>query len=138
MNENLFDLLEQTFNAEGPAAGFDLLIHTLQQQKSHALVLEARLMQKRHAMGLPLIFAGTITDLPLEQQGPYGAAMTDAAREAGHSYLADGDIVNAWTYFRAIGEPGPVAAAIEGVPIGIRVNLTTAQDSASTTRAGAR
>ena len=118
MNENLFDLLEHTFNAEGPAAGFDLLIHTLQQQKSYALVLEARLMQKRHAMGLPLIFAGTITDLPLEQQGPYGAAMTDAAREAGHSYLADGDIVNAWTYFRAIGEPGPVAAAIENVQSG--------------------
>ena len=31
-----------------------------------------------------------------------------------------------------------VTAAIAGVPTGIRVNLTTAQDNASTTRAGAR
>jgi hypothetical protein len=31
-----------------------------------------------------------------------------------------------------------VTAAIEGVPIGIRVSLTTVQDNASTTRAGAR
>jgi hypothetical protein len=115
MNQDLFDALERTFRAEGPDAGFDLLIHALQEQKNYALVFEARQMQKRHAMGLPLIFAGTIADLPPEQQSRYEEALTAAAREAGHSYLAGGDIVNAWTYFRAIGEPGPVAAAIERV-----------------------
>ena len=35
-------------------------------------------------------------------------------RQAG-SYLADGDIVSAWTYFKALGDPAPVSAAIEKV-----------------------
>ena len=118
MHEDLFELLERTLRSEGPGAGFDLLIRTLLERKSYPLIFEARLMQKRHALGLPLIFAGTISDLPSEHQSAYQAALTDAARETGSLYLADGDIVRAWTYFRAIGEPAPVAAAIEKVRAG--------------------
>ena len=115
MNDDLFDLLERTSQADGASAGLDLLIRELLEQKRHQLVFEVRLLQARHALGLPLVFAGTIADLPPERRDAYQAALTDAAREAGSSYLADGDIVRAWTYFRAIGEPAPVAAAIERV-----------------------
>lgn len=121
MNQDLFDLLERTVQTEGPNAGLDLLIRKLLEQKKYQLVFEARLMGKRHALGLPLVFAGTIADLPLEHQDAYEAALKDAAREAGNSYLADGDIVRAWTYFRAIGEAAPVAAAIERVHAGEEV-----------------
>jgi hypothetical protein len=118
MNQDLFDLLEQASHAEGPSAGLDLLVRKLLEQKRHQLVFEVRLLQKRHALGLPLVFAGTIADLPPEHRDAYQAALKDAAREAGSAFLADGDIVRAWTYFRAIGDPAPVAAAIERVQSG--------------------
>src|SRR5438132_6285951 len=115
MSQDLFDLLEHTSQAEGPGSGLDLLIRQLAEQKRHQLVFEVRLLRKRHVLGLPLVFAGTIADLPLEHQGAYQTALTEAAREAGHAFLADGDIARAWTYFRAIGDPAPVVAAIERV-----------------------
>ena len=115
MNPDLFDLLEQTSSSEGPGAGLDLLIRKLREEKRYQQIFEIRLLQKRHALGLPLIFSGSIADLPPEHRDIYQAAVTEAAREAGTSYLADGDIVRAWPYFRAIGDPEPVAAAIEHV-----------------------
>ena len=115
MSQDLFDLLEHTSQAEGPDSGLDLLIRQLAEQKRHQLVFEVRLLQKRHVLGLPLVFAGTIADLPPEHQGAYQTALTEAAREAGHAFLADGDIARAWTYFRAIGDSAPVAAAMERV-----------------------
>ena len=45
----------------------------------------------------------------------YETAFRDAARETGELFLAGGDVVGAWPYFKAIGEQEPVAAAIENV-----------------------
>src|SRR6202521_6106511 len=115
MDQELFERLEQTLRAEGQQAGFDLLIGTLLEQKNYPLLFEARLMPLRHALGLPLIFSGTIADLPPEHQPAYEAALVEAARETGGLFLADGDLGRAWPYFRAIGEPGPIAAAIDKV-----------------------
>src|SRR5881396_2481855 len=66
-------------------------------------------MQVRHRLGLPLIETEPVS-------GPeYEEALREAARETGGLFLADGDIVSAWPYFRAIGEPAAVAAAIENI-----------------------
>jgi tetratricopeptide (TPR) repeat protein len=115
MDPDLFDLLEQTLRAQGEQAGFDLLIGRLREQKNYPLVFEARLMQQRQKLGLPLIFGGNISDLPAEHQPAYEAALMDAARETGGLFLAAGDLVRAWPYFRAIGESAPIAAAIDRV-----------------------
>jgi hypothetical protein len=111
-----FEMLEQTHRSEGPGTVFELLIRNAREQKNYFQLFEARLMQKRHALGLPLLFSGVISDLPLEHQPAYSAALMDAAREAGGLFLADGDIERAWPYFRAVGDPAPVAAAIEKLP----------------------
>ena len=118
MNEDLFDPLEQTLRCQGPRAGFDLLIRELVERKNYPLFFEARLMQKRHEMGLPLIHNGSVSDLPPEQRPVCEAILTDAARETGNLFLADGDIVRAWPYFRAIGDAAPVAEAIEKAQAG--------------------
>jgi hypothetical protein len=110
------ELLEQTHRSEGPGTVFELLIRTAREQKNYFQLFEARLMQKRHALGLPLLYSGVISDLPPEHQPAYSAALMDAAREAGGLFLADGDIERAWPYFRAVGDPAPVAAAIETLP----------------------
>src|SRR5579864_5472693 len=115
MDQELFERLEQTLRAEGQQAGFDLLIAHLLEQKNYPLLFEARLMRRRHEMGLPLIFSGNISDVPPAHQAAYQAALVEAARETGRLFLADGDLGRAWPYFRAIGEPGPIAAAIDKV-----------------------
>lgn len=118
MNEDLFELLEQTLRSQGTDAGFDLLIHRFREQKKYPLIFEARLMRTRHALGLPMVSSANISDLPGEHQPAYEAALAEAARETGGLFLADGDIVRAWPYFRAISDPAPVAEAIERVPSG--------------------
>ena len=56
------------YQAEGPSAGFDLLIRKLLEQQNYALAFEARLMQNRHALGLPLIFHGTLAEVAPEHR----------------------------------------------------------------------
>ena len=72
-------------------------------------------MEKRHALGLPLVQIGSIDDVPSDKRAAYERAFTESAREVGSLFLADGEIARAWPYFRAIGDNAPVAAAIEKV-----------------------
>jgi hypothetical protein len=114
----MFERLERALRSEGPDAGFELLVTEALEQKNYALLFEVRQMQKRHSLGLSLIDTRSIAELPPEHQSAFQAAVADAARETGSLYLADGNIARAWPYFRAIGDPGPVAAAIESVESG--------------------
>jgi hypothetical protein len=113
MDQDPFELVDQTLRCRGAEAGFDLLVRLLREQKKYPLVFEARLMRARHGFGLPLVESGNISDLRPEQQPAYQTAAREAARETGSLFLADGDVVGAWPYFRVIGDPGPVADAIE-------------------------
>jgi hypothetical protein len=112
MADDLFDTLEQTLRSAGADAGFDLLIAKFREEKKYPLVFEARLMKSRHALGLPVVQNGQLDDLPDDKRTAHERAFMDAAREVGGLFLADGDIPRAWSYFRAIGETAPVAAAI--------------------------
>jgi len=116
MADDLFDTLEQTLRSAGAEAGFDLLIARFREEKKYPLVFEARLMKSRFALGLPVIHNGQLEDLPDDKRTAHERAFMDAAREVGGLFLADGDIPRAWSYFRAVGEMAPVAAAIENLP----------------------
>jgi hypothetical protein len=108
-----FEELEQVFRSDGPAAVFDLLIRTALETKDYRMLFGTRMMQIRHDLGLPLIETEPTMNLSGERLSAYENALNKAAREAGGLFLADGDIVNAWTYFKALGDAAPVAAAIE-------------------------
>jgi len=112
MPDDPFDALEAALR-RGPDAGFELLIERFRQEKKYPLLFETRVMQSRHALGLPLVQNGSLADLPEDKRAAQESAYIDAAREVGALFLADGDIPRAWHYFRAIGESVPVAAAIE-------------------------
>jgi hypothetical protein len=107
--EDLFDRLDNSFESGGAPAAFDALIAQLKAEKRHAHLFEARLMQKRHELGLPLTGDGAKTP-------EWDAYVSASAREAGEAYLAEGEIAKAWPYFRALGDPGPVKAAIDAIP----------------------
>src|SRR5437773_4329513 len=107
----MFDQLEQAIRSGGPEAGLNLLAQKLEEEKNYPLLFEARMMQKRHALGLPLVQIGSIDDVPEDKRAAYEQAFSEAARETGSLFLADGQIPRAWPYFRAIGDSVPVAAA---------------------------
>lgn len=103
--------------SDGPEAVFDRLIGRARDQKDSRMLFGARMMQVRHRLGLPLIETEPVLDLGVERPA-YEMAFREAAREAGELLLSGGDILGAWPYFKAIGEPAPVAAAIENVKPG--------------------
>jgi hypothetical protein len=113
MSEELFDQIEHEVQSEGPGAALDLLARQFLTEKKYPQLFEARLMQKRLELGLPLIQFGSAQETPEEKRGAYQQAMVEAAREVGSLFLAEGDIVRAWPYFRAIGEREPVKDAID-------------------------
>lgn len=115
MPDDPFDLIQEALRSGGAQAGFDALIQRFRAEKKYPLLFEARLMQSRHALGLPLIQAGGLDEVPDGARPAHERAFIEAARETGGLFLADGDIPRAWPYFRAISEPAPLAAAIEKV-----------------------
>jgi hypothetical protein len=115
MPDDPFEALDAVLHSRGPDAGFELMIRRFREEKKYPLLFEARVMQSRHALGLPLVLEGSLENLPADKRGLHERAYIDAARETGSLFLADGDIPRAWHYFRAIGEAAPVAAAIEQV-----------------------
>jgi hypothetical protein len=115
MEGTTFEELEQAFRSDGPAAVFDLLIRTALETKDYRMLFGTRMMQIRHELKLPLIEAEPTINFAGDRLLAYENALNKAAREAGELYLENGDIVNAWTYFKAIGDLAPVAAAIEKV-----------------------
>jgi len=118
MESGTFGELEQAFRSDGPAAVFDLLIRAALEARDYRLLFGARLMQARHGLRLPLIETEPTINLSGDELSTYEKALNRAARETGELFLADGDIVSAWTYFKALGDPAPVAAAIEKVNAG--------------------
>lgn len=100
----------------GPAAVLDRLIGRLTEEKKWHSVFDARLMRKRHEMGLPLVRPTSLRDVPESQRDEFEKFYIAAARDVGERLLAEGAIPQAWNYLRAIGEPERVAAAIEALP----------------------
>jgi hypothetical protein len=115
VDNQAFEMLEQTYRSDGADAVFNLLIRRARDERDSRVLFGARIMQARHRLGLPLIETEPVLDLPAGQRLTYETAFREAAREAGELLLAGGDIAGAWVYFKAIGEPAPVATAIESV-----------------------
>ena len=95
------------------AGGLDFLIEHFRENRNFHLFFEAQLMKKRLELGVPLIQQESTSAYPPETRAEYEKGMIEAARATGSLALAAGEIARAWPYFRAIGEPGPVAEAIE-------------------------
>jgi hypothetical protein len=118
MDDELFTAVDGMLERGQSAGAFDFLLRECRREKNYPLLMETRLMKARHDLGLPLIQTEPVTSFPPDKQPLYEAAFLEAAREAGELFLAEGNIERAWPYFRAIGEPAPVAAAIERVEPG--------------------
>ena len=112
MVSDLFPSLDHLLETDGGAAGLDFLIEQFLASREYGLAFEARLMKKRHELGLPLLQTDSLND------EAYQAGVVKIARETGQLFLAAGNIERAWPYFRAISDIGPVAEAIGRVEPG--------------------
>lgn len=111
MTTELLQSIDEYLVRGDVAGALDSLIALYTEQREFASLFEARRMKCRLEHGL------TLTDGEGGTEA-YAQALVQAARETGQLALENGNIAAAWRYFRAIGDPAPVAAAIEGVAPG--------------------
>src|SRR5829696_8857636 len=104
MNPKLFDQLQATLAAEGPASAIDRLCQSLRNSGDHHLLFYALLMKTRQALGVNTVPTGPANSLPASVHTAYEDGIRAAAREVGGLLLAAGQIAPAWTYFRMIDE----------------------------------
>jgi hypothetical protein len=113
MDQELFNDLQKTLTTQGPAGAIDQLCEQLRRRKDYTGLFYALLMKKRYELGVSPVPTAPAQDLPREVHEPFEQAIRDAARLVGRLHLEDGELPQAWVYFRMIGEPQPVAEALE-------------------------
>jgi hypothetical protein len=112
MEPSAFDDLQQTLTAQGPAAAISRLCERLRDGKDYTSLFYALLMKKRHELGVSPIPTAPSSELPPAAHEPFENGIREAARHVGGLYLAEGNVPQAWLYFRMINEPGPVVQAL--------------------------
>lgn len=117
MSDASFQSLQQRLQSGGASALFDQLVETLIEKQDYHRVFDARLLKKKHELGLPLVRPTSFDDVPPNLKDEFEKTYTDAAREAGQLLLKDGKLGQAWMYFHAIRETEPIAAAVAAFPI---------------------
>jgi hypothetical protein len=113
MDSQLFEELEHTLTSDGPSAALGRLCTRLRESKDYNSLFYALLMEKRHQLGVSPIPTAPSQDLPEEALGPYEDAIRQAGRTVGNLYLQEGNLPQAWAYFRMLGEPEPMRRALD-------------------------
>lgn len=117
MSEVTFDNLAALRKSKGAAATIEQLIATLAERKDFHRLFDSLLLQKRFEMGLPLVRVTSLDDVPEERQQEFEDFYIAAARRVGNAFLEEGNIPQAWLYFRTIREPEAVAEALDRFPL---------------------
>jgi hypothetical protein len=112
MDAALLDQLEQTVKTTGPAAAIEQLAADMKARKDYAGLFYTLLMKKRFELGVSPIATGSNQDLPADVHHAFEDGIAEAARTVGKLYLDDGQIPQAWGYYRMLGETGPIAEAL--------------------------
>jgi hypothetical protein len=113
----IFPWIDDLLQNHDTGVAFEELAARFKRDKDYRALLDARLMQKRFELGLPLVSSARIGDVPEELQQAYQDGYIRAAREVGELILADRDIPRAWPYFRAIGDTGPIVQALDAFDV---------------------
>ncbi|MCS7047445.1 MAG: hypothetical protein NZO58_13895, partial [Gemmataceae bacterium] len=113
MDSQFLDALEATFRSQGAAAAIAQLCDELKKHKEYAGLFYALLMKKRHELGISPIATGSNHDIPPALHEAFEDGIREAARTVGRLWLDDGEIPQAWAYYRMLGETEPVRQALE-------------------------
>jgi len=111
------DSLRTTATTRGLDAMFAELAASLVARKRWHSLFDARLMQARAALGLPL--AGDSRPIPAEKQAALEAKSLEACREAGWPLVEEGKVAAGWMYLRAAAEPEEVGKRLGALADGL-------------------
>lgn len=117
MTEMSFDEVDRLTSELGPEATIDRLIDSLRASRDYHRLFDALLLKHRLGLGLSLLHPTSFDDVPVDQQETFEERYVAVAREIGELFLADGNIPQAWLYFRTIREPEKVARAIDAIEV---------------------
>lgn len=115
MSLPIFDELESTLSCGGVEPALERLADFFSDQGRYHELFDARLMQARHALGLPIVSTTPLDDHAEPQRSQLENAYLDACREVGRLLLDQGKIREAWVYLRPTGEAAAVAEAIQKI-----------------------
>lgn len=113
MDQTLFDELQQTMKAQGAAPALDKLCTSLRERKDYANLFYAMLMKKRYELGVSPLPTAPSSELPTAVLDKYEDGIREAGRLVAGLFLEQGDIPQAFSYYKMLGETEPVAAALE-------------------------
>src|SRR5437868_8016967 len=113
MASTSLDDLQNIMTVQGPAAAIDRLCANLRASKDYANLFYALLMKKRHELGVSPVATGSNQDLPAEVHQQFEEGIRSAATTVGNLHLAEGNIPQAWGYFRMLGATEPVRQALD-------------------------
>src|SRR5262249_1091028 len=82
-------------------------------QKDYNNLFYALLMEKRCELGVNPVPTGPASEIPDQHHAAYEEAIRQAGRQVGDLYLKEGDIPQAWAYFRMLNEPAAVRGGLE-------------------------
>ncbi len=115
--ETDFEQLRATMAQGGVAPTLELLVDQLREQgKCHEL-FEARKMQVRHELGLPLLYGDATESLDEQQRARLEDGLLAACREVGMLLLERGAIQEGWMYLRPVGESAATAEALRKLEV---------------------
>jgi len=117
MSTDTFSELDELQQASGPAATIDKLIELLQGQKEYHRLFDALLLKKKIELGTHSTQPTSFDDIAEDKRDEFEKFYIDTARAIGQMFLDDGQIPQAWVYFRTIQEPEKITAAIEELPV---------------------
>lgn len=107
--------MELEIHENTPDGIVDALQAVLQKEKDFHRLFDAKLIKARIALGLPVTQPTSLDNVPEDKEAAFRAEYLKAARAIGQLFLDDGQLSEAWAYFRTIGEPEPVRQAIEKI-----------------------
>jgi hypothetical protein len=108
-----FEKVRAALGAAGPVGAAEKLVAELREAEDFQNLFYALLLKKRVELGVSPFPTGPSSDLPAETHESYEQAIREAGREVGHALLARKRFSQAWGFFRMLGEPEPMRAALE-------------------------
>ena len=99
-----FVRLQQLLRDQGLEEACDFLVDRLKQRKQFEQLFDARLMQCRHRLGLPVLDNRDLDQIPATVRDQLEEQYVAVCREVGQLLLDEGEFRRAWMYLRPAGE----------------------------------
>ncbi len=115
MSRTPFEELEAELASAGVDAALGRLADELCRTNRYDELFEARLMQGRHRLGLPVVTSGRLDDLQEPLRGKLEGFYLEACREVGILWLEQGELRRGWTYLQPLGDNTIVAEALKKI-----------------------